>query len=82
MWLLGLFVAAVGAAFISTTVLQVVEIDIEMEAIDRENARVEELTLQLEQMQTVLDAERHTFTIDRDCRLLFPGLYRRLLYAE
>jgi C1A family cysteine protease len=60
MLLLGLFVAV---AFISIPLLQAVEKNVDMEAIDRENAQVRDRDLQLERMQAVMDAEGDTFTI-------------------
>jgi hypothetical protein len=55
MCLLGLFVVVV-CAFIAVPLLQAVEKDVEMEAIDRENGRVRDIDFQFELMQAVLDA--------------------------
>jgi C1A family cysteine protease len=49
-------------AFVSIPLLQAVE-KVGMEATDRENGRVRDIDLQLQQMQAVMDAEGDTFTI-------------------
>lgn len=65
LWLLGLLVVVVSTAFICIPLLQAIETtnDVEQDACQRENDRAEELNFRLEQMQTVLDSEGHTFTI-------------------
>lgn len=65
LWLLGLLGVVVVAAFICLPLLQAVERskDVGQDAFQRENDQIEERELSLEQMQTVLDREGHTFTI-------------------
>jgi C1A family cysteine protease len=74
LWLLGLVVVLVSAVFVCLPALQAIETsnEIEQDASQRENDQAEAISLQLEQMQAVLECEGHTFTIGHNPAMQYP----------